>query len=151
MGEPDHRCAFRPLVTHQQTRVDQCVDQGGLGRRRRNLSAQSRTPGGRLVLYVPQGAKRFSSLDRALDHRCRYERAALVRELESAGFTVESCRDFNRAGVPGWWLNGRVLRRTRFSRVQLKIFNALVPLLRVIDRFLPWKGLGLLVVARRAG
>ncbi len=106
-------------------------------------------PGGRLVLYVPQGARRFSSLDRALEHRCRYERAQLVGELEAAGFTVESCRGFNRAGVPGWWWNGRVLRRTRFSRFQLKVFNALVPLLRRVDRFLPWKGLGLLAVARR--
>lgn len=41
---------------------------------------------------------------RALEHRCRYTRAQLLEELEEAGFTVESCRDFNRAGrerLPG--------------------------------------------------
>ena len=107
-------------------------------------------PGGRLVLYVPQGPRLFSSLDRALEHRCRYARAQLLEELEEAGFTVESCRDFNRAGMPGWWWNGRVLERTGFGRVQLKIFNALVPVLRVVDRLLPWKGLGLITVARRS-
>src|SRR4029079_18260338 len=64
-------------------------------------------PGGRLVLYVPQGAALYSSLDEVLGHRCRYEKAQLAAELQAAGFTAESFRDFNRASVPGWFWNGR--------------------------------------------
>lgn len=106
-------------------------------------------PGGRAVLYVPQGQSRYSSLDEVLGHRCRYSKEMLVAELQSAGFTVEVLRDFNRFGVPGWLLNGKLLKRRRFSRPQLKLFNILVPVIRRLDGALPWGGLGIIAVARR--
>jgi len=106
-------------------------------------------PGGRLVLYVPQGPKLYSSLDEVLGHRCRYTKAGLTAELESKGFTVESLADFNRVSVPGWILNGKMLKRRHFSRVQLKLFNLMVPMLRRLDRLIPWQGLGIIAVARR--
>jgi hypothetical protein len=31
----------------------------------------------------------------------------------------------------------------------LKIFNVLVPVFKLIDRILPWKGLSLVIVARK--
>jgi glycosyltransferase involved in cell wall biosynthesis len=111
--------------------------------------ASALEPGGRLVLYVPRGPRLYSSLDEVLEHRCRYRPEELRRELEGAGFTVESMRPFNRAGVPGWWWNGKVLHRRRFSRFQLKVFDWTVPVLRRLDRFLPWPGLGILAVARK--
>ncbi|MGH9361091.1 MAG: class I SAM-dependent methyltransferase, partial [Thermoanaerobaculia bacterium] len=114
----------------------------------RNMHA-ALAPGGRVVLYVPAGERRYSTLDEVLGHRCRYEPALLERELAETGFRLERLRDFNRAGVPGWWLNGRVLKRRHFSRAQLKLFNVLVPLVRRADRLLPWQGLGLIAVARR--
>jgi len=106
-------------------------------------------PGGKLVLYVPHGQSLYSSLDEVLGHRCRYDRAMLARELATAGFELVEERFFNRAAVPGWWWNGKVLHRRTFSRVQLKIFDLAVPLLRLVDRFLPWNGLGLVAIARR--
>ena len=106
-------------------------------------------PGGRLLLYVPQNQALFSSLDEVLGHHCRYSRQQLTGELDRAGFTVETLSDFNRFGVLGWWWNGLVCKRRDFGRVQLKIFNSIVPLLRHLDRFFPWSGLGLLVVARK--
>jgi 2-polyprenyl-3-methyl-5-hydroxy-6-metoxy-1,4-benzoquinol methylase len=107
--------------------------------------------GGRLILYVPQGQGLYSSLDEVLGHRCRYSAEQLRRELVEAGFVVERLVPFNRAGTPGWYLNGRVLRRTRFDPVQMKVFNQLVPIVRRIDRFLPWPALGLIAVARVEG
>ena len=106
-------------------------------------------PNGRLVLYVPQGQGLYSSLDDALAHRCRYDPAMLRGELERTGFTLESIRQFNRASVPAWWWNGKVLRRRNFSRLQLKGFDWMVPTLRRLDGLLPWPGLGLVAVARR--
>jgi len=104
--------------------------------------------GGRVVIYVPQGQNRYSSLDEVLSHRCRYSRTQLVEELQATGFEVELLRDFNRAGVPGWLLNG-MLKRRHFSRTQLKVFNVLVPVIRRVDRVFPWSGLGLIAVARK--
>ncbi len=106
-------------------------------------------PGGTLVLYVPQGQGLYSSLDEALAHRVRYDQRMLSDELAKTGFTLERCVDFNRASVPAWWLNGKLLRRRNFSRLQLKGFDWMVPLLRRFDRWIPWRGLGLIAVARR--
>ena len=106
-------------------------------------------PGGRVVLYVPQGQRRYSSLDEVLGHRCRYEREGLAEELRSTGFTIEVLQDFNHFGVPGWWLNGKILKRRHFSRAQLKVFNMAVPVLRRIDPLIPGKGLGVIAVARK--
>ncbi len=105
--------------------------------------------GGRLLLYVPQGSWLYSDLDRALEHRCRYDRAGVEAEVGAAGFTVERCQHFNRVSVLGWWWNGKVLRRSTLPRWQLKLFDLAVPVLRRIDRWLPWQGLGLMLVARR--
>ena len=104
-------------------------------------------PGGRALLYVPQGPHLYSSLDEVLGHRCRYDEAGLRKELTEAGFQIERLWQFNRLGKPGWWLNGRIMKKRSFSRVQLKIFNMAVPFLRRIDRYLPGTGLGLYCVA----
>jgi glycosyltransferase involved in cell wall biosynthesis/phospholipid N-methyltransferase len=106
-------------------------------------------PGGRLVLYVPQGPELYSTLDEVLGHRCRYTKESLRRELEETGYSIVSMEDFNRVSVPGWILNGKMLKRRNFSRIQLKLFNLLVPLLRRLDRFFPWSGLGIVTVAEK--
>src|SRR5207253_8614164 len=85
-------------------------------------------PGGRVVLYVPQGQSLYSSLDEVLGHRCRYSRAMLAEELQSTGFTLEHFQDFNHFAIPGWFVNGKILKRRHFSRTQLKVFNMVVPI-----------------------
>lgn len=114
----------------------------------RNMASALET-GGRLVLYVPQGQQLYSSLDEVLGHRCRYSREMLEQELRSTGFEIESFRDFNHFAIPGWWLNGKVMKRRHFSRSQLKVFNMLVPAIRRLDPHVPGRGLGLIVVARK--
>ena len=106
-------------------------------------------PGGKLVLYVPVGPGLYSSLDEALGHRCRYSAESLKAELEIVGLHVERTQPFNRISAPAWWFNGKVLRRRSFSRIQLKIFDLMVPILRRVDRFLPWPSLGLIAVAKK--
>ena len=106
-------------------------------------------PGGRTVILVPQHPALYSTLDRALEHRERYTRKSLQEGLERAGFRVERIFDFNRFSVPGWWLSGKVLHRKTFSRVQLKVLQMSMPVLRRMDNVLPWGGLSLIAVAVR--
>jgi glycosyltransferase involved in cell wall biosynthesis len=114
----------------------------------RNMRSALR-PGGRLVLYVPQGQWLYSSLDEVLGHRCRYRKQGLAEEVRQSGFELESMRDFNRAAVAGWWWNGKVLHRRQFGRLQLKLFNMLLPLLRGLEPLLPAPGLGIIATAVR--
>jgi glycosyltransferase involved in cell wall biosynthesis len=106
-------------------------------------------PGGRAVILVPQGPALHGTLDEALGHVRRYTRATLRAALERNGFDVAELFDFNRVTTPGWWWNGKVLRRRHFSRVQLKLLNLNVWWIRRLDRFLPWSGTSLIAVARR--
>jgi hypothetical protein len=79
----------------------------------------------------------------------RYTPGRLQQSLDAAGFQVEQLFDFNRVSVPGWWLNGKVLRRRTFSRVQLKVFDVLMPLLKKVDRVWPWTGLSVIAIATK--
>jgi glycosyltransferase involved in cell wall biosynthesis/phospholipid N-methyltransferase len=105
--------------------------------------------GGRALILVPQGPALHGSLDEALGHVRRYTRATLRAALERNGFRVEELFDFNRVTTPGWWWNGKVLRRRHFSRVQLKLLNLNVWWIRRLDGLLPWSGTSLIAVARR--
>jgi SAM-dependent methyltransferase len=105
--------------------------------------------GGRVVVLVPQHSALYGTLDETLEHRRRYSRDGLQTALEGAGFQVERIFDFNGVSVPGWWLNGRVLKRRTFSRVQLKLLDMAMPLLKRVDHLLPFGGLSLIAVARR--
>jgi hypothetical protein len=70
----------------------------------------------------------------------------LQKLAENAGFRVSKILDFNRASVPGWWLNGKLLRRKKFGLGQMKLLNLLVPLFRNADRWLPTPPLSLIAI-----
>jgi len=106
--------------------------------------------GGRAIILVPQNPRIYGTLDEALGHVRRYSRESLREALTRAGFEVESMFDFNRSTTPGWWWNGKVLRRRHFSRIQLKLFNETIWFWRRVDGLLPWQGNSLIAVARRA-
>jgi SAM-dependent methyltransferase len=114
----------------------------------KNLGA-SLAPGGRAVVLVPRGQWAFGSLDEVLGHARRYDRARLKNVAAQAGLEVEALFSFNRIGMPAWLLNGRLLRRRHFGLGQVLLLNWLTPLFRLVDRFLPWPGLSLILVARR--
>lgn len=103
-------------------------------------------PGGRAIVLVPQHPKLYGSLDAALERRERYTADKLERSMKEAGFRVEQVLDFNRVSVPGWWFNGKLLRRRKFSRLQLKALDTAMPLLKRVDRVWPWKGLSAIAI-----
>jgi glycosyltransferase involved in cell wall biosynthesis len=101
---------------------------------------------GRAIILVPNGPGLFGTLDEALGHYRRYTREQLLALCDKAGFAVEKVIKFNRAGAPGWWLSGRVLKRKIFSLWQMKLLNFLMPVVRRIDRFLPFPHLSWIVI-----
>lgn len=106
-------------------------------------------PGGRLVLLVPALPAIYGELDRALGHFRRYQPGELRRKYAAAGFRMHHIEYFNLAGVPGWWLTGRVLKRDLIPTASLRWYDALVPLFR-LERLLPWRvGQSLIAVGER--
>lgn len=106
-------------------------------------------PGGKLVLYVPACPFAYGSLDRALGHERRYTPDSLTELLAGAGLRPEAPAYMNILGLLGWTLNGRILRRERLSRLQLGIFERLMPLLRFEDLLRLPVGLGIYTFAQK--
>ncbi|NUQ37125.1 MAG: class I SAM-dependent methyltransferase [Caldilineales bacterium] len=112
-------------------------------------------PGGHLALFVPAGAYMFGTLDVALGHHRRYDLPNLRRRVSEAGFAIERLGYLNLAGIPGWWLNSRVLKRDLLPAGQLAWFNRLAPLFIRGERLLRrlWDapaGQSLICIAQRA-
>ena len=108
-------------------------------------------PGGRLVLKVPAGPAIFGNIDRAVGHHRRYHHSSLVDILRRVGFDEVNIWHFNALGILGWWINGKVLRRSMPPADQIRIFDILVPALSRLERTLrPRVGLSLFAVASKS-
>jgi len=93
-------------------------------------------PGGCLALLVPAHPFLFNGLDEGLHHYRRYHKDGLSRLLSETGFRVRKIWYFNALGALGWFLNGNVLKKTLLPSGQMKLFDLLVPLLK-LERLIP--------------
>jgi hypothetical protein len=108
------------------------------------------TADGKLLLLVPAGPYLYGQLDRALGHHRRYTKARLRRLVEEQGFEVVEGAYLNVAGVPGWFVSSRLLRRDAPPRALLRLFNLLTPAFVWIEsRVRVPFGLSIVIVARR--
>ena len=105
-------------------------------------------PGGRAIILVPQDQAVYGSLDEVLGHHRRYSEPQIRERMIQAGFVMDRTLHFNRITRPGWWWNGRVLRRRTFGRLQLRVFDWLVPVWRRIDAGLPWTAVSVIAVGK---
>ena len=105
--------------------------------------------GGRLIVLIPQGQSLYGPIDRNMGHRRRFRLPDVRRLLAENGLEVEQVHQLNKISTPAWWLHGKLLRRKRISKPMLKLFDKTVWLWRLLDPVLPWRGLSLIVVARK--
>ena len=105
-------------------------------------------PGGHAIILVPAHPSLFSPCDEALGHFRRYTHPELKTKMEGAGFEVRSLTEFNRLGVPGWWLNKQLGRRDLNPR-QMRAFEWLLPVAKFMDAAKLGPGLSLIGVGRR--
>ena len=102
--------------------------------------------GGRLVLMVPAGPSLSGPHDKETGLLRRYTKKRLRIRLEEAGFTVETSQYVNVLGVLllRW---AKLRQKKELGRVGLKIFDTLLPLATFFERWLPYSGADLFVVA----
>jgi SAM-dependent methyltransferase len=105
---------------------------------------------GRLLIFVPALPALFGSLDEAVGHHRRYTAASLRAVLEHNGFEVEHLEWMNLLGIPGWLLNGMVLRRRVLPALQLRIYDRMAPALASLESRVRLPiGLSLFCVAKK--
>lgn len=107
---------------------------------------------GRLLLFVPAVPRLYGTLDAAFDHHRRYTRRMLRERLVSAGFAPLVLRYMNMPGVLGWFIAGRILRRTTLTPRAVRLYDRFVlPLTIMIERvWEPPLGQSLLAIAEPA-
>jgi SAM-dependent methyltransferase len=106
-------------------------------------------PGGRVLVLVPALPQLFGAIDEAVGHYRRYTMPGLREVLEGNGFEVERLEWMNLVGIPGWFMNSRVMRRRSVPRLQLKVYDRLAPLLaRAESQVKLPVGMSLFAVAR---
>ena len=105
--------------------------------------------GGHALILVPAHQALFGEVDRSVGHERRYNRNLLRRRLLGAGFEPLDLRYVNPVGAAGWLVSSRLLRRDQVPTGPLRLYDALVPVLRPLDKLpLPF-GLSLWAVGRK--
>lgn len=109
---------------------------------------QALEPGGHAVILVPGHQWLFNECDRTLGHFRRYTRAELADRMKQAGFEVVQTSEFNRLGVLGWYVSGK-LGRKDLSPGQMKLFNRLLPIAKLIEKIDTLPGLSVIAIGRK--
>jgi SAM-dependent methyltransferase len=101
--------------------------------------------GGRIIILVPAYQLLFNKLDSGLGHFRRYTAARIVNTVQAHGFSVQRAFYFNFIGILGWSFSGILQQNGKIPDWQIKLYNVLVPLFRVIDR-ITFRAAGLSVI-----
>lgn len=105
---------------------------------------------GKLILLVPAKKFAYTKLDKNLGHYRRYEPGELSQKLKQAGYTVESVKYFNMAGLLSWMVRDRIEKQhLQLDKSQIELFDKVVPVLKKIEDVVPIPiGISLIAVAR---
>ena len=68
--------------------------------------------------------------------------------MQAAGFEIVMMQEFNRLGVPGWYLNKAMGRRDLQPR-QMRLFEWLLPVAKGMEALSLGPGLSLIGVGRK--
>jgi SAM-dependent methyltransferase len=105
-------------------------------------------PGGKAVLKVPGQSRLYGEIDRVSGHYRRYDPDDLRKLMEPRGFRTVRIRHMNAIGA--WNYRKKRARAQSFSETfspaKLKLVNALIPLIGLVDRLPGVKGLSLVGV-----
>ncbi len=92
-------------------------------------------PGGKVVILVPAFQWLYNGFDEQLDHQRRYTQQSLRRLIEGAGFKVVHRQFFNFIAILGWFVSGTILRKRIIPGGQMRFYNTMVPVWKIIDFF----------------
>jgi SAM-dependent methyltransferase len=108
-------------------------------------------PGGNMIILVPAFESLYNEFDKAVYHKRRYSVKNLKDVVSVPGFNIIHNQYFNVAGILGWYISGKMLKKNVIPGSQMSFYNQLVPLWKVADRLLSrFCGLSLICVAEKS-
>lgn len=108
---------------------------------------------GALALLVPAHQWLYGTMDVQAGHYRRYDKNKLVQQVTGAGFKIKQVRYFNALAALGWYINGRILKKSTLSdagmNAQIRFYDKkLLPVARKIESIIePPIGLSVIVLA----
>lgn len=102
---------------------------------------------GHLVLLAPAYNWLYCRFDRELGHYRRYTLDSMGAILKSSGLYIHSGNYFNGAGIIGWLLWGKIMKKKMIGDKEMSVFNRFVSIARIIDKITA-KRTGLSVITK---
>ena len=90
--------------------------------------------GGNLIILVPAYQFLYNHFDKELEHYRRYTAATLTKLFNNSGLIIRKSMYFNFVGMAGWFVTGSILRKKIIPEGQMKLYNTLVPVFRIVDK-----------------
>ena len=106
--------------------------------------------GGHVIILVPAYQALFNKFDEILEHYRRYTDSSLRRVISNANFEILHSEYFNFVGIAGWFVMGKIFNKEVIPEGQMRLYNQLVPIIKIIDKVLFKKiGLSTICIGRK--
>ena len=116
------------------------------GRALRNVYGALR-PGGRFVALVPAHPFLYGAIDRSIGHTRRYTKRTLLAAVGTTEFKVRRLFYFNALSLAGWFIAGRILKKTSVSAGPVNIYIRLIPVMRFLEKRVLRQRVGMSLIA----
>ncbi len=105
---------------------------------------------GNLVILVPCHKFLYNVIDSSIGHYRRYTKKELISKINKTEFKINRLFSFNILGMVGWYLNGSLGKTPKVNSTAFRIYDRLVPFLRLSEQLLQKKvGLSLICYLQR--
>lgn len=105
---------------------------------------------GHLIILVPAYSWLYCNFDKKLGHFRRYTSSKLIKLFNQNELNILHKQYFNFMGILGWLVSGKILKKKTIPGDQMRLYNRLVPIFKVIDRiFFHSVGLSTVVVGKK--
>jgi 2-polyprenyl-3-methyl-5-hydroxy-6-metoxy-1,4-benzoquinol methylase len=104
---------------------------------------------GKLIILAPAYPQLFNNFDQGLEHYRRYTKKSLNLLISKNNFSIIKSQYFNAVGILGWYISGKLQGNTSIPKDQMKLYDNLMPVVRIIDVSLLNKvGLSVITIAQ---
>lgn len=104
-------------------------------------------PGGKFIMLVPAHMALYNVIDSSIGHYRRYNKKMLREKVSQTPFHIKDLFYFNALAIPGWYVNGNILKKTILNENAVGLLNTLVPILRFGEKFIIRKKIGISLIA----